>query len=80
MIFEKIKSIIAEHLGIEESQITLESTMNDDLGADSIDAAEIIISIEDEFSIEIPEEVMENFSKLKHIVEYVESQVEEDEA
>lgn len=78
MIFKKIKTIIAEHLGIDEADITLDSTMNDDLGADSIDAAEIIMAIEDEFSIEIPEEVMEEFTSLRDIVDYVESQTEED--
>lgn len=76
MVFKKIQSIIAEHLGIDENDITLDSTMNDDLGADSIDAAEILMAIEDEFSIEIPENVMEDFSNLRDIVEYVESQID----
>lgn len=76
MVFKKIQSIIAEHLGIDENDITLDSTMNDDLGADSIDAAEILMAIEDEFSIEIPENVMEEFSTLRDIVEYVESQAD----
>lgn len=78
MIFKKIQSIIAAHLGIDEEDITLNSTMSDDLGADSIDAAEIIMAIEDEFSIEIPEDVMGDFHSLKDIVEYVESQIEND--
>ncbi|MDO4720638.1 MAG: acyl carrier protein [Peptostreptococcaceae bacterium] len=76
MVFKKIQSIIAEHLGIDENDITLDSTMNDDLGADSIDAAEILMAIEDEFSVEIPENVMEDFSSLRDIVEYVESQID----
>ena len=60
MEFEKLKSIIAEVLNLDPDEITPESTFTDDLGADSLDIAQIIMSIEDEFDIEIPEDVMES--------------------
>lgn len=73
MVFEKIRTIIAEQLGTDADQITMETSIMKDLEADSLDAVEIIMAIEDEFEIEIPDEEAENFQLVKNIVEYVEA-------
>lgn len=73
MIFEKVKAIVAEQLGAEEEDIKLETSMMKDLDADSLDAVEIIMELEDEFEIEIPDEDAEAFNSIGEIVEYIES-------
>jgi acyl carrier protein len=72
MVFEKIKSLIAEQLDVDASTITMETDFMKDLEADSLDAVEIILGVEDEYGIEIPDEVAENFTKVGDIVKYVE--------
>ena len=61
MIFDKIKEIIIEQLQVDESEVTMDTNMMKDLSADSLDAVEIIMAIEDEFAIEIPDEEAEKF-------------------
>ena len=73
MIFEKVKAIVAEQLGAEAEDITLETSMMKDLDADSLDAVEIIMELEDEFDMEIPDEDAESFKSIGDIVEYIES-------
>lgn len=71
MVFDKIKSIIIEQLGLDEDyEITMETTLMKDLEADSLDAVEIIMAIEDEFDIEIPDEDAESFKNIGDIVRY----------
>ena len=72
MVFEKIKALIAEQLDIDPSTITMETDFMKDLEADSLDAVEIILGVEEEYGIEIPDEVAENFTKVGDIVKYVE--------
>lgn len=73
MVFDKIKDIIAEQLSLEDdSVITLDTSLTKDLEADSLDAVEIIMAIEEEFDIEIPDEEAEEFSLVGDIVRYVE--------
>lgn len=72
MVFDKIKSIIVEQLGVEESQVALETHLMKDLEADSLDAVEIIMAIEDEFDLEVPDEAAEKFQSVGDIVKYVE--------
>jgi len=72
MVFEKLKKIIAEQLEVEESEITLESSFQEDLDADSLDVVELIMAIEDEFDLEIPDEEAEKISKVKDAVNYIE--------
>ena len=60
MVFEKIKEIIIDELGIDESKITMDARFREDLGADSLDAVEIIMQIEEEFGVEINEEVIQD--------------------
>ena len=73
MINETIRTIIAEHLGINESKISLDTSINEDLEIDSLDAVEIIMAIEDAFSIEVDEEAIEQFTTVREMVEYVEA-------
>ena len=72
MIFDKIKEIIAEQLGVEEDAVKMETHLMKDLEADSLDAVEIIMAIEDEFDIEVPDEDAEKFQTVTDIVKYVE--------
>ena len=73
MMNETIRTIIAEHLGINESKISLDTSINEDLEIDSLDAVEIIMAIEDAFSIEVDEEAIEQFTTVREMVEYVEA-------
>ena len=73
MVFDKIKEIIAEQLGVEEDVITMDTNLMKDLEADSLDAVEIIMAIEDEFDIEVPDEDAEKFQTVADIVSYVEA-------
>lgn len=72
MVFEKIKELIVEQLDVDPELITNETDFMKDLEADSLDAVEIILGVEDEYGIEIPDEVAENFTKVGDIVKYVE--------
>ena len=70
-MFEKIRSIIADQLCIDNADsITLETTLSDDLEADSLDAVEVIMAIEDEFGIEIPDEEAQNFKTVGDICKF----------
>jgi acyl carrier protein len=70
-VYDKVKKIVAEHLGVEESQVTEEATFVDDLGADSLDIVEIVLAFEDEFQIEIPDEDAEKITKVSEAVAYI---------
>ena len=76
MIFETIRKIISEQLGLDEKIISLDSNLTTDLDADSLDAVEIIMAIEDEFSIEIPDDRIEYLVTIHDLVEYIESSVQ----
>ena len=71
-IFEKVRGIIAEQLDIDPESVTLETNLQKDLEADSLDAVEIVMAIEDEFSIETPEENMDQFLIVSNIVKFIE--------
>lgn len=73
MVFEKVKKLIAEQLDVEESEITLESSFQEDLDADSLDVVELIMAIEDEFDIEISDEEAEKISTVKDAVDYIQN-------
>lgn len=72
MIFDKIRDIIVEQLGVDKEDITLATNLMKDLEADSLDAVEIIMAIEDEFELEIPDEQAEQFQLVSNLVKYVE--------
>ena len=76
MVFEKISAIIADQLGVDASEITMDTNLMKDLEADSLDAVEIIMAIEDEFDIEIPDEDAEQFQLIGNLVKYVEESIE----
>ena len=72
MVFDKIMEIIIEQLQVDESEITMETNLMKDLSADSLDAVEIIMAIEDEFGIEIPDEEAETIQTVQDLVRFVE--------
>ena len=73
MIFDKIKEILADQLDIEENAITPDSLLVEDLGADSLDAIDIVMSVEDEFGIEVPDEINEKIESVSDIITFVEN-------
>lgn len=73
MVFEKVKEIIVKELKVEAEKVTLEASLKDDLGADSIDAVEVIMSLEDEFGISIDDETAEGIKTVKDLVDYIEA-------
>nr|WP_236700979.1 acyl carrier protein [Kandleria vitulina] len=72
MTFDKVKEIIIDSLSVDEDKVVLEASLSDDLEADSLDAVELIMAIEDEFGIEIPDEKAGEMKTVKDIVDYVE--------
>ena len=72
-IFEKVKGIIVEQLGVAEASVTLEASFIDDLGADSLDIVELVMAFEEEFNVEIPDDVAEKIKTVKDTVEYIDS-------
>lgn len=77
---EKIKEIIAEQLGVNKEEVKPESSFVDDLGADSLDTVEIVMALEEEFGIEIPDEDAEKMSTVKEAVSYIEDKVKQKES
>jgi len=71
MVFDKVKEIIIDQLGVEEDLITMEASFIEDLGADSLDIVELIMSMEDEFGIDIPDTEAEKISTVGSAVEYI---------
>ncbi|MCR4434413.1 MAG: acyl carrier protein [Clostridiales bacterium] len=71
MIFEKVRKIIVEQLGVEEDDVTMESSFIDDLGADSLDIVELIMALEEEFDLEIPDSEAEKITTVGDAVEYI---------
>jgi acyl carrier protein len=71
MVYEKIKSMVSEQFKIDEKNITMETSFKDDLGADSIDLVELIMSLEDEFDLEIEDEEVENINTIEDAVNYI---------
>lgn len=77
MEFEKLRDIIVEVLNVDETEVTIESTFIDDLGADSLDVFQIIMGIEEEFDIEIPNEEAEKIVTVGDAVEQIKKAVSE---
>ena len=72
MVLEKVKAILAEQFDVEEEKITAETDLQEDLGADSLDVVDLLMSIEDEFDIEVPDEDVENIKTVGNLVSYIE--------
>lgn len=73
MIFERIKEILADQLDSDIDAMTMESDIANDLGADSLDVVELLMAIEDEFDVEIPDEEIENIKTIGDLVKYIEN-------
>lgn len=76
MIFDEVKEILAEQLDVDIDSIELSSNLADDLGADSLDAIDIVMTVEDEYSIEVPDEAVEAMKTVEDIVNYIETNIE----
>ncbi|AMD94393.1 acyl carrier protein [Leptotrichia sp. oral taxon 847] len=72
-MLDKIKSIVAEQLGVDEDQVTEDASFVDDLGADSLDTVELIMAFEEEFDVEIPDEDAQKIKTVKDVIEYIKS-------
>ena len=75
-VFESIKSMIVDQLGVEEDKITMDSSFVDDLNADSLDMVELVMAMEQEFDVSIPDEVAEKVGTVGDAVEYIKSLAE----
>ena len=78
MIFDNLKVMISEQLDVEEDDITMDTSFQDDLNADSLDLVELIMSIEDEFELEVEDEEVENIQTVRDAVEYIQAQTDLD--
>lgn len=72
-MFDRVKEIISEQLNIDASEITLESSFKDDLGADSLDLFELVMAFEEEYGVEIPSEDLEQITTVSAVIEYMKS-------
>ncbi|MHB8170002.1 MAG: acyl carrier protein [Thermincolia bacterium] len=70
-LFDKVKTIIVDQLGVEEDEVTLEASFIDDLGADSLDIVELVMAFEEEFEMEIPDEDAEKIRTVGDVVNYI---------
>lgn len=73
MVFEKVQAIIAEGLNVAKEQVTMDTHLVDDLGADSLDAVELIMALEDEFGLEVDDEAAQNMKYVRDLVQYIEN-------
>ena len=73
MVLEKVKAILSEQFDVEEDSITAETRISEDLGADSLDVVDLLMSLEDEFEVEVPDDEIENIKTVGELVQYIES-------
>ena len=76
-IAERVKNLVVEQLGVDEDQVTPTASFTDDLGADSLDAVELVMALETEFHIEIPVEDAESLTNIEETVKYIQEKKEE---
>ncbi len=74
MVFDKVKEIIVNELSVEADKVTPEANLKEDLGADSIDAVEVIMSLEDEFNVSISDDAAQNIKTVQDLVNYIEAE------
>lgn len=72
-LFEKVKKIIVEQLGVNPEEVTTESSFTEDLGADSLDTVELVMALEEEFEVEIPDEDAEKLTTVRAVLDYIKS-------
>ena len=70
---EKVKKIVVDHLGIDESKISLDSKFIEDLGADSLDTVELVMAFEEQFDIEIPDDAAETIMTIQNAIDFIDS-------
>ena len=75
MVFEKVVAILGEQFDVDESSISLDTSIADDLNADSLDVVDLIMSIEDEFDIEVPDEAIESIKTVNDLVKFIEGKL-----
>ena len=75
-VFEKVKKTIVEQLGVEENEVTMDASITDDLGADSLDQVELVMALETEFNLDIPDEEAEKIKTVGDAVKYIEEVTE----
>ena len=71
-IFDKLKELVVDQLGVEEDEVTMEASMQDDLGADSLDLVDLVMSVEEEFGVKVADEDLEKIKTVGDIVNYIE--------
>ncbi len=76
MLFDEIKEILSSQLEIDGNEIEMTSDLSDDLGADRLDMVDIAMTVEDEYSIELPDEALENIKRVEDLVEFIETNLE----
>lgn len=74
-IQERVKKIVIENLGAKEEDVTNEASFVDDLGADSLDTVELVLSLEEEFDCEIPDDVADNITTVQQVIDYISQNV-----
>lgn len=72
MVFEKLKDIVVDQLDVDADKVTMSASITEDLGADSLDLVDLVMSLEEEFDIEIPDEAVENIKTIGDIVKFIE--------
>ena len=72
-MFEELRAIVAENLGVEESELTLETSFREDLEADSLDLFEMVMAVEEKYDVEIPSEELENLNTIADVIKYIEA-------
>jgi acyl carrier protein len=72
-VYDRVKRIVIERLGVEEAEVTTEASFKDDLGADSLDVVELVMELEDEFDLEISDEDAEKITTVGEVVKYIQS-------
>jgi acyl carrier protein len=70
---DRVKKIVVEHLGVEESKVTEEASFIDDLGADSLDIVELVMAFEEEFGVEIPDDAAEKITTVRDAIDYIDA-------
>lgn len=75
MVFDKVKDIIVDQLDVDEDKVKMEASITEDLGADSLDVVDLVMSLEEEFDVEIPDDQVENVKTVGDIVKFIEDNI-----
>lgn len=75
LVFDKVKDIIVDQLDVDEDKVKMEASITEDLGADSLDVVDLVMSLEEEFDVEIPDDQVENVKTVGDIVKYIEDNI-----